>query len=445
VALLLSEDTDTTKPLVELYEKHVGDLEKIFKELGDNPGKALKYPPNDAKEFARKYTAGYYTYIDLKGVMEKAGLEYQEPDLDGPLPPPLPPPDGVRREKLKQSTSTISDDPPGEPSQAEKGSARKKKAPGSDSSLATDSSKATDSSASTEGAAAGNGGHDEHDMRGVSGTALVAQNVSLKKRDPAAPVLPSTNLLPPPPGDDETAPLIALFEDHGGDLVKIFDELGESPRKALKYPPKDALDFATKFIAGKLTDYAAPKPSFDYESRQLHPEMRQTPIQALSAVFPHLPHEVLFASLEAANGSLDGAVNILLESGTGLMDDDDLRDLPGLEPPQPSRPQPSRPPPRQGSTRGAGTSSESAELTDLQRQHIESGVNERHQEDFVLAITVPARSRPNALLKITTTVGVVHARVPPGVQPGQTFFIRMRRGNPFAAPTHTVAANRNEL
>jgi hypothetical protein len=46
----------------------------------------------------------------------------------------------------------------------------------------------------------------------------------------------------------------------------------------------------------------------------------------------------------------------------------------------------------------------------------------------VLAITVPQGSGPNALLKITTTIGTVHARVPPGVQPGQSFFIRLRCG-----------------
>ena len=62
-----------------------------------------------------------------------------------------------------------------------------------------------------------------------------------------------------------------------------------------------------------------------------------------------------------------------------------------------------------------------------------------------MAINVPPGTRPKALLKITTTVGVVHARVPPGVQPGQTFFIRMRRGSPFAAPTTTTAASRTDL
>lgn len=41
-------------PLEELYERHKGNLRNIFAELGDDPGKAMKYPPRDAQEFARK-------------------------------------------------------------------------------------------------------------------------------------------------------------------------------------------------------------------------------------------------------------------------------------------------------------------------------------------------------------------------------------------------------
>ncbi len=41
-------------PLVALYETHAGDIAAIFAELGDDPGKALKYPPKDANEFATK-------------------------------------------------------------------------------------------------------------------------------------------------------------------------------------------------------------------------------------------------------------------------------------------------------------------------------------------------------------------------------------------------------
>lgn len=48
-------------------------------------------------------------------------------------------------------------------------------------------------------------------------------------------------------GDDPSlAPLKALYATHGGDLVAIFAELGDDPGKAIKYPPKDADEFATK-------------------------------------------------------------------------------------------------------------------------------------------------------------------------------------------------------
>ena len=47
-------DEESGAPLVELYVKHSGDLDLIFKDLGDHPGKAKKYPPADAEEFARK-------------------------------------------------------------------------------------------------------------------------------------------------------------------------------------------------------------------------------------------------------------------------------------------------------------------------------------------------------------------------------------------------------
>jgi hypothetical protein len=53
-ATKVSPDDESLAPIIALYEKHEGDIEKIFLELGDHPGKALKYPPSDAKEFAVK-------------------------------------------------------------------------------------------------------------------------------------------------------------------------------------------------------------------------------------------------------------------------------------------------------------------------------------------------------------------------------------------------------
>jgi len=36
-------------------------------------------------------------------------------------------------------------------------------------------------------------------------------------------------------------------------MSAVFDELGENPRKALKYPPRDAEDFATRYYEGRYT------------------------------------------------------------------------------------------------------------------------------------------------------------------------------------------------
>jgi len=51
-------------------------------------------------------------------------------------------------------------------------------------------------------------------------------------------------------GGEASDPLAQGFADlyvkHGGDLVAIFAVLGEDPGKALKYPPKDAAEFAAK-------------------------------------------------------------------------------------------------------------------------------------------------------------------------------------------------------
>ena len=49
--------------LENMYKKYSGDLDEIFDELGEDPGKAKKYPPENAKVFARKYREGFYSYI----------------------------------------------------------------------------------------------------------------------------------------------------------------------------------------------------------------------------------------------------------------------------------------------------------------------------------------------------------------------------------------------
>mmetsp|Transcript_9412 Transcript_9412/g.35243 ORF Transcript_9412/g.35243 Transcript_9412/m.35243 type:complete len:98 (+) Transcript_9412:132-425(+) len=63
-----SKAVETEKEVLDnleaLYTKHAGDLAAIFAELGENPGKAQKYPPSSATEFATKYCEGSYTYVD---------------------------------------------------------------------------------------------------------------------------------------------------------------------------------------------------------------------------------------------------------------------------------------------------------------------------------------------------------------------------------------------
>lgn len=180
----------------------------------------------------------------------------------------------------------------------------------------------------------------------------------------------------------------------------------------------------------------------------MDPESHMSALGLLEAVFPSLPRVVLYAALEVANGSLEGAVTLLIESGAQLSDEFEGDEGGGGAPTGDA-----------GAGAGASNDDEEEVLAALsamqQHMHAEGGGSagfgppvgaappsgeeeagdNREEDDHVLAITVPQGCRPNALLKITTTIGTVHARVPPGVPPGSTFFIRMRRGNPFAPPS----------
>ncbi|CAM9841509.1 unnamed protein product [Ascophyllum nodosum] len=63
-AKTLPEDLE---PYRKLFHEHNGNLRAIFDDLGEDPGKALKYPPANADEFARVYVNGGYTYLlDVK-------------------------------------------------------------------------------------------------------------------------------------------------------------------------------------------------------------------------------------------------------------------------------------------------------------------------------------------------------------------------------------------
>ncbi|CAM9115474.1 unnamed protein product [Ectocarpus sp. 13 AM-2016] len=60
------------EPYERLFRQHKGDLRAMFDKLGEDPGKALKYPPSNAEEFARVYTRGGYTYVpDAKSSTRK--------------------------------------------------------------------------------------------------------------------------------------------------------------------------------------------------------------------------------------------------------------------------------------------------------------------------------------------------------------------------------------
>ena len=49
---------------IDLYNRFNGDLDQLFEELQENPGKAKKYPPADALAFAERYYDGGYTYAN---------------------------------------------------------------------------------------------------------------------------------------------------------------------------------------------------------------------------------------------------------------------------------------------------------------------------------------------------------------------------------------------
>jgi hypothetical protein len=45
----------------------------------------------------------------------------------------------------------------------------------------------------------------------------------------------------------------ALYKKRDGDVRAVFEDLAESPRKALKYPPANAAEFGKKYAQGFYT------------------------------------------------------------------------------------------------------------------------------------------------------------------------------------------------
>ncbi len=60
------EELAALRQMEDLYNKHDGDLDKIFGELNANPAKAKKphNKPKSAAEFAKKFLAGFYNLLE---------------------------------------------------------------------------------------------------------------------------------------------------------------------------------------------------------------------------------------------------------------------------------------------------------------------------------------------------------------------------------------------
>lgn len=69
----------TLDSLEKLYEKHAGNVDLIFDELGANPAKAKKshHAPKTAREFALKFSKGYYDVIE--GSLDDDAAESKSP------------------------------------------------------------------------------------------------------------------------------------------------------------------------------------------------------------------------------------------------------------------------------------------------------------------------------------------------------------------------------
>ena len=52
--------------LKQLYDDCEGDVEAVFQCLGEDPGKALKYPPSSSTDFVSRYLAGEFTYVEVR-------------------------------------------------------------------------------------------------------------------------------------------------------------------------------------------------------------------------------------------------------------------------------------------------------------------------------------------------------------------------------------------
>jgi hypothetical protein len=478
------------EPLTNLYLLHEGDLEKIFSELGDHPGKALKYPPANAVEFAEKYIGGYYTYVDMKKISAKISMKRAALITEGNLmsfltsePVSKPRPVNVEAreaQKAKEAEATNSmttgleklyndkngdieaifavlGEDPGKalkypPSDA-KAFATKyleggytyvevRKQPskpkvaaavGMDPMVKGFADLYTQHNGDIEAIFAVLGENpgkalkyppaDAHTFatKYINGGYTYAASHSTKNSAAAeAPASPSKNS-----GDPMIAALEALYEKHGGDLGAIFEVLGEDPKKAIKYPPKDANEFATKYLSGAYTYYTAPEESEESVAARMEAQDEAlTPMEVLLMLFPDVEVSLLEAAFQEANGHLEQTVELLLtamffsslETNQAQVETNTDMDASFLAVQAADMPPP--PPPGAGNGMQAGVS-------ELSKFELDNKTGE-DMMDQVLALTVPPGAVAGDLVRFVTPAGAIVAEVPEGVEEGQPFFVRLQ-------------------
>jgi hypothetical protein len=366
-----------TAGLEKLYSDKGGDLLAIFDVLGEDPGKAMKYPPSSALEFATKYLEGGYTYVEVRKQPSKPKLEQAINFAES-------------GDSMTKAFAGLYTQHGGDLTAlfAELGEDPKKalKYPPKDA---------------AEFATKYIAGHYTYEAKTTK---------TPPSPPPAAPMAAEDPML---------AALAALYNSHGGDLAAIFGVLGEDPKKALKYPPKDAAAFATKYLEGCYTYYTAPVESeASVASRMEAQDEALTPMEVLLMLFPDVDPALLEAAFQEANGHLEQTVELLLTAMFfSSLDTNaaqfDFEDPAGFLPSASAADGAARPPAPPG-------------LSDLASSELgEMRSNGEDLMDQVLALTVPPGAVAGDLVRFVTPHGAIVAEVPEGVEEGQPFFVRL--------------------
>jgi hypothetical protein len=73
-----------------------------------------------------------------------------------------------------------------------------------------------------------------------------------------------------------------------------------------RYPPKDATEFATKYLSGGYTYYSAPEESEESVAARMEAQDEAlTPMEVLVMLFPDVEVALLEAAFQEANGHLE--------------------------------------------------------------------------------------------------------------------------------------------